>query len=72
MGKKQYKPIVERILLCRSCAKPIIDDRHYTVKGKGVDKFFFHLSAIDCANAEELRKDWYRQYGADGNIKSRT
>ena len=74
-NKKAYKPIVERIVFCRSCSKPIVDDRYYTipsVKSSSDTKYIFHLTPMDCANAEELRKDWYRQYGANGNIKSRT
>jgi hypothetical protein len=71
--KKQYKPIVDRILFCRSCSKPIVGE-YYTVPAKNnikATKFIYHMTPMDCANAEELRKDWYRQYGANGNIKSR-
>ena len=72
--KKQYKSIVDRILFCRSCSKPIVGE-HFIVPAKDgikATKFVYHMTPTDCANAEELRKDWYRQYGANGNIKSRT
>ena len=48
--------------LCQSCAKPIVDDNYYTVpSSKNNKEYRYHNTAQQCASAEPLKKDWYRQ-----------
>ena len=64
MSKQQYLAIRDRInlTLCNTCYKPIVDDNFYIVLGhRRLKKYIYHSTAQACANAEPLKKDWYRQ-----------
>ena len=62
MGKSNGT-IRSRLNLCGTCRKPIVGDNFFFVKSvhnaKGMN---FHNTAQDCANAEPLVRDWYRQH----------
>ncbi len=61
MGKS-HGTIRERILMCSSCHKPIVDSNYYVVLAtRGLKKYLYHNTAQLCASAEPLQKDWYRQ-----------
>ena len=64
MSKQQYLAIRDRInlTLCNACYKPIVDDNFYIVLGhRRLKKYIYHSTAQLCADAEPLKKDWYRQ-----------
>ena len=62
MGKSNGT-IVERLNLCGTCRRPIVSDNFFSVKTYNNAKSMnFHNTAQDCANAEPLRRDWYRQH----------
>lgn len=63
MGKSYHGTIRQRIPFCNSCYKPIVGDSFYTVSSKRTNALFkYHNTPQDCANADELEKDWYRKY----------
>ena len=49
------------IIFCSSCAKPIEGER-LTIKNKlhGKEKWHYHKSVDECANAPAIKKDWRR------------
>ena len=62
MGKS-HGTIRERIVFCGACSKPIVDDNFFSVKSFSRNKEMkFHNTAQDCANADKLQRDWYRQH----------
>ena len=60
MGKS-YGPIRDRLNLCSSCGKPIVDNNYYTITTNRKANYIYHNDYATCANAEPLPKDWYRQ-----------
>lgn len=59
---KSYGSIRERLVLCYTCGKPIVGDKMYTVPStRKLKKDIFHSTARECADAEPLARDWYRQ-----------
>jgi len=59
---KSHGSIRERINLCSSCGKPVVDDNYYTITTRhNSGKYMYHMDYAACANAKELAKDWYRQ-----------
>ena len=49
------------IVLCESCSKPLGNE--YIVVRANKRDYKYHNDYKECANAEPLRKDWYRQSG---------
>lgn len=69
MATKLQRRLSEKdLLFCSTCAKPIVGE-HIKLRNKlsKVEKWAYHLSARECADAPHLRLDWRRHGGADGD-----
>ena len=49
------------IVFCSACSKPLAGD-YFTIKNKlhGKEKWSYHNTVAECANAPALKKDWRR------------
>ncbi len=51
----------KNIVFCSACSKPIAGD-YFTIKNKlhGKEKWSYHTTVAECANAPAIKKDWRR------------
>lgn len=51
----------KNIVFCSACSKPIAGD-YFTIKNKlhGKEKWSYHTTVDECANAPAIKKDWRR------------
>lgn len=63
-----------KAILCESCNKPIVTEALVIPSRVGEKKKFnYHLTPMDCANAEPSKKNWrksVKRQGADSYIRT--